>query len=329
MRTFFLFGPSKIQVIRYIIANEQSFGLFLLFQNYDNNFPILWAASEMQKDMNKRINVFDYTDYRKYLAEYYSSQKTINPAFSYRYFAKKAGISSSGFYKELIDGKRSLSRSLILKFSGAIKHSKKEAEYFESMVYFSEASTVEERKLYFNKMMSYYESKAYRLLREQYEYFSQWYYIVIRELISFVRLKDDFRGLARMLNPPIREDQARKAVNILEKLGLIEKDSEGYYSRTSPIITTGYPLDDARVNFLNVINFQKEMMKMAQEAYNRHSFKKMDMSTLTLSVSEQTFREMKEEIANFRKKLLSMAEKDDHPDRIYQLCHFFYPMTRE
>jgi uncharacterized protein (TIGR02147 family) len=256
-------------------------------------------------------------------------QKIVNPAFSYRYFAKKAGINSSGFYKELIDGKRSLSRSLILKFSGAIRHSKKEADYFENMVYFSEASTVEEQKLYFNKMMSHYESKAYRLLGEQYEYFSRWYYIVVRELISFVRLKDDFRSLARMLNPPIREDQARKAIYILEKLGLIEKDSEGYYTRTSSVITTGYPSDDTGVNLLNIINFQKEMLTMAHNAYDRHSFKKMDMSTLTLSVSEHTFLAMKEEIANFRKKLLSMAEKDDHPDRIYQLCHYFFPVTRE
>jgi uncharacterized protein (TIGR02147 family) len=282
----------------------------------------------MRKDMERKISVFDYTDYRKYLADYYRLQKSVNPAFSYRYFARRAGINSSGFYKELVDGKRSLSRSLILKFSDAIRLSKKEAEYFENMVYFSEASTVEERKLYFNKMMSCYESKAYRLLEEQYEYFSRWYYIVIRELISFVRFRDDFRGLAKMLNPPVREDQARKAIDILEKLKLIERDNEGFYHRTSPVITTGYPSDDTRVNLLNVVNFQKEMLTMAHDAYDRHPLKKMDMSTLTLSVSEQTFLAMKEEIANFRKKLLSMAEKDDHPDRIYQLCHHFYPVTR-
>jgi uncharacterized protein (TIGR02147 family) len=283
----------------------------------------------MRTDLENRISVFDYTDYRKYLADYYVVQKSVNPAFSYRYFARRAGINSSGFYKELIDGKRSLSRALILKFSGAIKHTKKEAEYFENMVYFSEAVSVEERKLYFNKMMSSYESKAYRLLGEQYEYFSRWYYIVIRELISFVRFKDDFRGLARMLNPPIREDQARKAIYILEKLNLIKKNKEGWYTSTSPVITTGYPTDDTKVNLLNVINFQKEMLKMAYETYDRHPIKKVDMSTLTLSVSEQTFLAMKEEIANFRKKLLSMAEKDEHPDRIYQLCHYFYPMTKQ
>jgi uncharacterized protein (TIGR02147 family) len=282
----------------------------------------------MISNPENKISVFDYTDYRKYLADYYKLQKVRNPAFSYRYFARRARISSPGFYKELVDGKRSLSRSLILKFSEAIKHSRKEAEYFENMVYFSEAATVEERKLYFTKMMSCYESKAYRLLGEQYEYFSRWYYIVIRELISFVRFKDDYRGLAKMLDPPIREDQAKKAIYILEKLRLIEKDGEGFYQRTSPIVTTGYPAQDAQVGLLNVVNFQKEMLKMAAEAYDRHPVKKMDMSTLTLSISEATFLAMKEEIAGFRKKLLSMAEKDENPDRIYQLCHLFYPVAQ-
>jgi uncharacterized protein (TIGR02147 family) len=282
----------------------------------------------MLNDPENKVSVFDYTDYRKFLSDYYHFQKKRNPAFSYRFFARRAGFSSSGFYKELIDGKRSLSRTLILKFSTAMKLSKKEADYFENLVYFSEAATVEERVLYFRKMMACYESKAYKLLADQYEYFSRWYYVAIRELLSYVRFTGDFKELARMVNPPIRADQARKAIAILEKLRLIEKDGEGVYRRSAPVVTTGYPAGDERVNLLNVINFQKAMLAMAGEAYDRHPIKKMDMSTLTLSVSEQTFLAMKEEIANTRKKLLSMAEKDESPDRIYQLCYFFYPLTK-
>jgi uncharacterized protein (TIGR02147 family) len=282
----------------------------------------------MPETAENRVSVFNYTDYRRYLADYYAFQKKDNPTFSYRFFARKARISSSGFYKEVIDGKRSLSRSLILRFSTAIRHNKKEAEYFENMVYFTEAMSVEERVLYFKKMMASYESKAYRLLGDQYEYFSRWYYVVIRELLACIRFKDDYQGLARMLNPPIRPDQAKKALRVLEKLKLVEKDREGYYSRSSPVVTTGFPSEDERVNMLNVINYQKTVLRMADQAYDRHPLKKMDMSTLTLSVSEDTYRAMKEEIASFRKRLLSMAEKEEKPDRIYQLYYSFFPMTK-
>ena len=282
----------------------------------------------MPENSKEKINVFDYTDYRRYLSDYYLFQKKNNSAFSYRYFAKKAGFSSSGLYKELVDGKRGLSRSLIVKFSEALKHSKKEAEYFENMVYFNEAINVKERVVYFKKMMSYSESRAYKILADQYEYFSKWYYAVIRELLSYVPFKDDYKSLAKMVNPPIREEQAKKAIQVLEKHKFIEKDNNGFYVRTAPVITTGYPNNDSRVDLLNIINFQKSMLEIAAEAYDRHPFKDMDMSTLTLSISEDTFKIIKDEITNFRKKLLSIAENDNKPDRIYQLCYNLFPLTR-
>jgi len=278
--------------------------------------------------LNTEISVFDYTDYRAYLADYYKFKKEHSRAFSYRYFAQKARIKSSGFYKELVDGKRSLSRSLIIKFSEALKHNKKEAEYFENMVYFNEGKSIEEKRLYFKKMMASYDSKAYRLLSDQYEYFSKWYYVAIRELISYIKFKDDYTRLANALNPSIRPDQAKKSVQILEKLNLIEKDKKGYYHRCDPVITTGYPQEDKRVNLLNIINFQKTMLTMADEAYDRNEIKKIDMSTLTLSISAETYQAMKEEIGSFRRKLLGMAEKDSNPDRLYQLNYQFFPLSK-
>ena len=76
------------------------------------------------------ISIFDYTDYRRYLADYYYNRKQLNKNFSYRYFAKKAGINSIGLYKDVVEGRQNLGRALIFKFSAAMGHAKKEAEYF-------------------------------------------------------------------------------------------------------------------------------------------------------------------------------------------------------
>jgi len=275
-----------------------------------------------------KINIFEYTDYRRYLSDYYQFQKSHTKVFSYRFFAKKAGLSSSGFYKELIDGKRSLSRALIEKFSDALKHNKKEAEYFECMVYFTEAKTVNERKLYFKMMMGIYESKPYKVLADQYEYFSKWYYVAIRELLAFHSYKGDYKALARTLNPPIRPDQAKKAIEILKRLKFIKSNGDGSYGKIEATLTTGSSPQDLNINLLNIINFQKTMLSMAQEAYDRHPLKKIDMSTLTLSVSDDTYQMMKEEISDFRKKLLNMAIKDKQPDRLYQLNYNLFPLTK-
>jgi uncharacterized protein (TIGR02147 family) len=292
----------------------------------------------MANKMNKRNNdtktetlpdvcVYNYTDYRLFLTDYYTEQKRKNPAFSYRYFASRASVSSSGLYKEIIDGKRGLSRSLIGRFANALKLSKRESEYFEFLVYFTDAQSVEEKKLYFGKMMAAYESKAYRLHANQFEYFSKWYYVAVKEALSFDNGSDVTR-LAASLNPSIRPDQAAKALLVLEKLGLIRKTEEGF-KRVDQIISTGLQGDDPNVNLLGMITFQKEMLRLGIEAYDRHPKKKLDMSTLTLAISEETYGTIKEEIAAFRKKLLSIAARDEKADRLYQINYQVFPLTKD
>jgi uncharacterized protein (TIGR02147 family) len=271
------------------------------------------------------IRIFDYTDYRQYLEAFYLEQKARNPAFSYRYFASKAGIGSVGLYKDVVDGTQHLSRRMIAKFSTAMGHSKSETEYFESMVFFSDSKTVAERKLYFTRMMECHESKALKVEESQYEYYSCWYYCAVRVLLSFYHFDgSDFEALGRKLSPPIRAHQARKAIEVLEKVAMIRKNDEGVYQPCTPIVTTGNLPADHNLQSLKVITMQQNFIALSAEAFDRYSAQQMDMSTLTLSVSRQRLQTIKKELAAFRKKLLSLAEKDPNPECVYQLnCHFF------
>jgi uncharacterized protein (TIGR02147 family) len=274
------------------------------------------------------IVIFDYTDYRQYLEAFYREQKARNPGFSYRSFAIKARISSVGLYKDVVNGRQRLSRRVVSKFSEAMGHSKREAEYFEAMVFFSDAKTVDERKLYFSRMMECHESRARKVEASQYEYYSCWYYSAVRALLSFYRFDGaDFESLGRKLSPPIRAPQARKAIEVLEKVDMIRKNAAGVYEPCDQIVTTGNLECDRNVQSLNVITMQKNFNTLASEAFDRYSAQQMDMSTVTVSVSRHMLRTIKDELAAFRKKLLSLAEKDPNPECVYQLnCHF-YPLT--
>ena len=122
------------------------------------------------------ISIFDYTDYRRYLADFYHERKRASKIFSYRYFAKKAGINSVGLYKDVVEGRQRFGRALIFKFSNAMGHTKKEAGYFANMVFFNEADTVEERTLFFERMMDCQKTKARLVEATKYEYYHKWYY---------------------------------------------------------------------------------------------------------------------------------------------------------
>ncbi len=283
------------------------------------------------KEKKLKVNIFDYTDYRKYLLDYYNEQKESRKAFSYRYFARKAGINSIGLYKDVINGRQNLGRALIFKFSQAINHGKKETEYFENMVYFNEAKTVEERKLFFERMMACYRSKAYIVDAGKYEFYSRWYYSAVRALIScrkFSNTADDHKKIAKALNPPIRPEQAKKTVKVLEKLNFIRTDKNGVYELVDKVITTGFVKTEKNIAALNVVNFQKEMMRIAGDTFGRDPSEELDMSTLTLSISKRTLQEIKKELAAFRQKVAGMAERDTDPEIIYQFNQQLFPLSR-
>jgi uncharacterized protein (TIGR02147 family) len=274
-------------------------------------------------DKLKSVSIYDYTDYRLYLRDYYEEQKTKNPAFSYRYFARKAGFNSSGLYKDIVDGRTGITRSLILRFATAMKLSPKQQEYFETLVYFNEAKTVEEKKLYFERLMKYHNSKAFRVDASQYKYYSNWYYIAVRELLAIGNFKDDYAAIAQTLNPSIRSEQAKKSIEVLKKLGLIQKDKNGCYRSVDKILTTG-----PDIKSLAIANFQKNMMEMAKEAIDRHAAQHRNISTVTFSVSGDTYNDIKAELDACRKKILGMVERSENEDRVCQLNMQLFPLTR-
>jgi uncharacterized protein (TIGR02147 family) len=283
--------------------------------------------------MGKRLStfsVFDYTDYRRYLADYYHESKLANKAFSYRYFAKKAGINSVGLYKDVVEGRQHLGRALIFKFSVALGQSKKEAEYFENMVFFNEADAVEERTLFFERMMACQKTKTKLVDTTKYEYYQKWYYSAVRALVSMGKFRDNennYRMIAGILNPRIRPDEVKKALGVLERLGFINKNSEGIFVVADAVITTGMLMPDANVTALNVVNFQKEVMALANESLDRFGAETINLSTLTLGISEATMKAIKEELAAVRNKIAALAEKDTTADRIFQLNMQFFPMS--
>ncbi|MBN1308646.1 MAG: TIGR02147 family protein [Chitinispirillaceae bacterium] len=274
-------------------------------------------------EKQKSVNIYDYTNYRQYLRDYYEKQKAKNPAFSYRYFAKKAGFNSSGLYKDIVDGRTGITRSLILRFARAMKLTPKQQEYFETLVYFNEAKTVDEKQLYFERLLKFYNSKAYRMDASQYEYYSQWYYCAIRELLAIDNFSDDYAKIAQSLNPTIRTDQAKKAIRVLKKLGLISKNKQAYYKAVDTIVTTG-----PDVKSLNIARFQQAMMDLAKEAIDRHPAHDRDISTVTFSVSKKTCDDIKAELTACRKRILAMIERSENEDRVCQLNMQLFPLTR-
>ena len=105
------------------------------------------------------IDIYEYIDYRKLLNDLYKEKREEYPYFSYRYIAKKVGFSSAGFLANIIQGKRNISPEYIFGFAKLFKLKKTETEYFELLVNFDQARNHDQKKYYFEKILSSKKSK--------------------------------------------------------------------------------------------------------------------------------------------------------------------------
>jgi uncharacterized protein (TIGR02147 family) len=267
-------------------------------------------------------SVFEYTDYRKYLSDWFAEKKRLRPSFSYTLFARKAGFNDRGFLHNVIHGKRDLTKESLIKVSRAIGHAKSEAEYFENLVFFNQAKTIAEKNHFFERLVEKQRHRSVATIREdQFEYFSEWYHCVLRELVCMVDFKDDVAKLAKYLHPAITPREAAKSIKLLLRLGFLKKVSGGY-RQTQPLLSTGYGLTAH-----HVVNFQIAMLHKAIEAFDRCKPDQRLTSATTLAVSRQTYEKMVEKIRTVRSELLELARGDGCPDRVYELTVNLFPLT--
>lgn len=268
-------------------------------------------------------DIFSYLDYRKFLHDLYADRKSKARYFSYRYLAQKTGLKSVGFFTWVLQGKRNLSPRLVLKFAEAFKLNKQETGYFELLVSFNQARSHEEKKHYFDKIASQKRSSAKLVDADQYEFYAKWYYSALREAIGVLPFKDDFARLGKSLVPPISASEAKRSVDLLEKLGLVEKDAEGRYHRMDSTLTTGESWKSVAI-----AHFQLQALDLARQAVDRFTKAERDMSTLTLSCSAETFAQIREKLKGWRQELAELVKNDPRPEAVYQLNFQAFPLSR-
>lgn len=268
------------------------------------------------------INIYNYTDYKQFLKDYYLFQKKKKKFFSYQYMADHCGFNSKSYLYKVIRGEKALASSGTLKIAEFMKLKKKEIEYFESMVMFTNAKTVKERDYFFNKLQSINSRfKAVKLRQNQFEYFSNWYNIALREIVTLFDWKNNYSVLAKSLIPQISKEEAKVSVKLLLELELIRRNDNGRFEQTDRSITTGDDIKSLAVN-----NFQRENLKLAEESIDRFKREMRDIATLTVGVSREGIEQIRKEMTQFRKRLIELVNNDNPSDRVYQINFQTFPV---
>lgn len=272
-------------------------------------------------------DIFEYSDYRKYLADYFAEQKAKNSAFSYQLFSNKCGFKNKGFIYNVMCGRKNLSKSSIVGVCEALKLTRAETDFFENLVSLNQAPNFKSKNYYFEKLNGFRTtnpkaSQAKKLREDQYGFYATWYHCAIRSLIDMHPFKNDYSWLAKNVMPPITPKKAQKSVELLERLGLIQKQKNGYYKVTEKSITTG-----KEISGLAIGKFHLEAMQLAAKALKELPKEKRHITGLTLGISKEAYEKICDEIFEFHDKIMKIADEDKSANSVYQMNFHFFPFS--
>ncbi len=269
-------------------------------------------------------SIYSYTDYREYLRDFYDHGKSTGNGFSFRSMAQDMGFTSPNYLKLIIDGDRHLGRSSISKVSEGLSLKKLEQEYFSYLVHFSKAKTPADQNFYYGQITRMRSGKNFESIDDtQLAYYEQWYTPIIRELIEGTN-SEEFNpaAIGRRISPPIHHKKVGHSVALLQNIGLIKIDEDGYYRHNSSILNSKNEVSSAAVK-----SFHKKMISLGSESIDTIERENREISAVTMRVSEDGFKNIKKRVQEFREEILQMAHDDRDCDQIAQLNFQLFPLT--
>ncbi len=270
-----------------------------------------------------RPDIFEYLDYRRYLEDFYTAGKENVAAFSHRYFARRAGFSSSNYIQLVWKGKRNLTADSTRSLCDAMELTRRESAFFAALVRLDQSDDPDEKNQAFEEVAA---SRAFHRARtiddSMWEYLSHWYYPAIREMAGQSDFVLDARVIAQRLCPSVPVDKVRRALDLILELGLIVVDEDGSISRGEPTLTTGHI-----VRKLAAANYHRQMIARGAEAIELHPAKMREIAGTTVCIEAATVPELKQRIRSFREALIQRCDSDETPEIVYQFNVQLFPLS--
>jgi len=267
--------------------------------------------------------VFDYLDYREFLRELYARHKAFDKRFSCRFIASRVGFKSASFFSQVLHGRSELTPSMALRFAVFLKLDARETDFFELLVLYARAEGAAERRRYLERLATFREARAHTVPPEHFEFYACWYHTAIRELLHIEPFDGDHKALARRLRPAITLAQARESIDLLLRLGMAREENGRVVRADARSTTTGEAVASVQVD-----QFHESCLDLARRAIDGIPRGERRLSTVTVTLSPEARSRVETELAEFRSRILAIAEADRGETEVWHLGLQFIPLTQ-
>lgn len=183
--------------------------------------------------MTQNISVYDFTNYKQYLAKKIQSDAAKTKGLKNK-IAEHIGCQPS-YLSQVLNGKPHFTLEQALRLSQFLAHQKHESKYFSILIQYARAGTEDLRQFFREQLIELRESRfdlKKRLesstgvpLEMQHIYYSTWYYAAIHVMLSIPE-KQDPHVISQSLHLPL--EIVLEAIEFLEEAGLITKTKSGF-----------------------------------------------------------------------------------------------------
>ncbi|MBQ2559379.1 MAG: TIGR02147 family protein [Fibrobacter sp.] len=266
--------------------------------------------------------IVEYTDYRKYIQDYYDERKR-SSAFSWQKFAQNAGFSSAVFLKYVCEGKKNLSVGAAGSVASAMGLAGFEQTYFVLMVSYAHAKDDKTKRAAFEERCALAKAhKVHVIGNDEFDYFKSWKNPVLREIAPHMPGAKPLE-MARACEPAISAAEVSETLNFLVKMKLLKKDKDGNYHQTDKAVTM------ASMDAIPVAarDLQRQMGEFAIRALDL-PLSERTMSGFVLGLTERSYERIRKEMSDFYRRVVAIATEEDETERVYRLNMQLFPMSK-
>lgn len=271
---------------------------------------------------NSKILIYEYLDFRNFLNDLVEDLRQ-QKLFSSRDFAKKAGFKSNSYLRMIIQGKRNLSKDAATRVASAFEMLQTEKDFFFLLVQLDQASSLAEKDRCLKEIFNFKQfRKGNPRAISEYDYFSNWYMLPIWEALGTNWRNKPEAFQAWSLG--IKVSELRDALSKLEQIGLIKQNSRGKWESTDQEVET-----TTQTKSLAIRNFHRGMIQKAEQAVDEVDAEFRHLGSLTMTLTEEHFQELKEGLHSYLLELnrrYSADKQRKQKRKVYQLNVQLFPV---
>lgn len=285
------------------------------------------APAQGSPNPRRKINLFDFTDYRAFLSAFARDKKKLQPSWSLNLWARQLGLRNSTSISKIITGSRDAGPEILRKLAEYFKFTPQERAYFEGLVQFSKAEKIKDdtslkaalmeqlRRLHPGRTFAQIDEKKFSLI-------AHWWFYAIRQMTHLENFRLDSDWISTQLEFKISPREIARALEILQSEGLLVIDKTTGRAKAVSQLNTS---DDVASEALR--RFHEGVLEMARSSLRTIPTEKRQISGLTLPIRTADRPRVKQFLREMEDRFIETFEAKDG-DSIYQLELAFFPLTK-